>query len=105
MAYQNHALIILSLFVGFINPREVWPDAPMMTTISFAISGTGNSFSSMRTIALLIFSLMALPVFAALNTNQIQQAIGIKGAWNAAEGVFKITSPRTDVKVSVDGWV
>ena len=58
----------------------------------------------MKTIALLILSLTSLPVFAGLNTNQIQQIIGIKGAWNANEGVFKITSPRTDVKVSVDGW-
>jgi len=41
---------------------------------------------------------------AGLDTNQIQQITGIKGTWNATEGVFKITSPRTDVKVSVDGW-
>lgn len=58
----------------------------------------------MKTIALLIFSLIALPAFAALDTNQIQQTIGAKGAWNAAEGVFKITVPRNDVKISVDGW-
>jgi len=48
---------------------------------------------------------MALRANAAeLDTNQIQQIIGIKGAWNPAEGVFKITSPRTDVKIAVDGW-
>jgi len=41
---------------------------------------------------------------AGLDTNQIQQITGVKGAWNPAEGVFKITSPRTDVKVAVDGW-
>jgi len=41
---------------------------------------------------------------AGLDTNQIQKIVGIKGAWNATEGVFKITSPRTDVKISVDGW-
>jgi hypothetical protein len=58
----------------------------------------------MRTIVISILILTSLPVFASLDTNQIQQVIGIKGAWNAAEGVFKITSPRTDVKVSVDGW-
>jgi len=46
----------------------------------------------------------AQTMHAALDTNQIQQAIGIKGAWNATEGVFKITSPRNDVKISVDGW-
>ena len=58
----------------------------------------------MKTIAGFILSLLSLSVFAALDTNQIQQVIGIKGAWNATEGVYKITSPRTDVKVSVDGW-
>ena len=58
----------------------------------------------MKKITCLILALSSLPVFAALDTNQIQQVIGIKGAWNAAEGVFKVTAPRTDVKVSVDGW-
>ena len=41
---------------------------------------------------------------AALDTNRIEQAIGLKGAWNAAEGVFKVTVPRNDVKIAVDGW-
>jgi hypothetical protein len=58
----------------------------------------------MKLIAILILTLNSLPVFAALDTNQIQSVIGIKGAWNAAEGVFKISSPRNDVKISVDGW-
>lgn len=58
----------------------------------------------MKTIPLLILSLVSLPAFAGLDTNQIQQVIGIKGVWNAAEGVFKVTVPRNDVKVSVDGW-
>jgi hypothetical protein len=58
----------------------------------------------MKTIALLILSLASLPVFAALDTNRIEQTIGLKGTWNAAEGVFKVTVPRNDVKVSVDGW-
>jgi hypothetical protein len=58
----------------------------------------------MKIIALLILSLASLPVFAALDTNRIEQTIGLKGAWNAAEGVFKVTAPRNDVKVFVDGW-
>lgn len=58
----------------------------------------------MRSISLLVFSLAVLPVFAALDTNQIQKVVGINGAWNATEGVFKITSPRSDVNISVDGW-
>ena len=41
---------------------------------------------------------------APLDTNRIDQLTGLKGAWIAAEGVFKVTAPRTDLKVTVDGW-
>lgn len=58
----------------------------------------------MKVLALLTLTLSALPGFAALDTNRIEQLTGLKGAWNAAEGVFKVTAPRTDMKVSVDGW-
>src|SRR5436853_7677994 len=52
------------------------------------------------------FSLLAAALQAeALNTATIEQIIGIKGALNTNEGVFKITSPRGDVKVAVDGWM
>ena len=27
-----------------------------------------------------------------------------KAAWNDAEGVFKVTAPRNDVTITVDGW-
>jgi Domain of Unknown Function (DUF1259) len=75
-----------------------------MTIISFEICTPGRSFQTMKITVLLILSLASLPVFAALDTNRIEQTIGLKGAWNAAEGVFKVTAPRNDVKVSVDGW-
>src|SRR5947199_3518492 len=39
-----------------------------------------------------------------LDTAQIEQLTGLKGALNTNEGVFKVTSPRNDMKVSVDGW-
>ncbi len=52
------------------------------------------------------FSLTTIFVRAAsLDTASIEQITGLKGAMNTNEGVFKITSPRSDVKVSVDGWV
>ncbi len=38
-----------------------------------------------------------------LDTAKIEQIMGVKGAMNANENVFKIIVPRTDVKVSVDG--
>src|SRR5215207_5894964 len=41
---------------------------------------------------------------AALDTAKIDEITGLKGTLNEAEGVFKVSSPRTDVKVSVDGW-
>jgi len=49
---------------------------------------------------------IALPLSAqaALDTNRIAQITGLSGTWNAAEGVFKITSPRNDVKIAVDRW-
>ena len=41
---------------------------------------------------------------AALDTAKIDEITGLKGALNEAEGVFKVSQPRDDVKVSVDGW-
>ena len=41
---------------------------------------------------------------AALDTPKIDQITGLKGKMNEKEGVYKITFPRNDVKVVVDGW-
>jgi hypothetical protein len=38
-----------------------------------------------------------------LDTAKIEEITGLKGSRDEAEGVFKVTSPRTDVKVIVDG--
>lgn len=57
---------------------------------------------------LLLLSLALLSVAqlanAAPDGAQIDQITGLKGTLNEAEGVFKVSQPRTDVKVSVDGW-
>jgi hypothetical protein len=45
------------------------------------------------------FSLSA----AAIDTNLIQKLTRLKGTWNEKEGVFKISSPRTNVLVHVEG--
>src|SRR5882672_2592405 len=43
--------------------------------------------------------------FAAdLNTARIDELTGLKGKMNDKEGVYKITLPRSDVNISVDGW-
>jgi hypothetical protein len=41
---------------------------------------------------------------AALDTNKIDEITGLKGKLNEKEGVYKVTFPRADVKVAVDGW-
>jgi hypothetical protein len=43
--------------------------------------------------------------FAAnLDTARIDEITGLKGKLNEKEGVYKVTFPRSDVKVVVDGW-
>jgi len=39
-----------------------------------------------------------------LDTARIQEITGLQGAFNEEEGVFKVTSPRIDTTVLVDGW-
>ena len=59
----------------------------------------------MKTSSLLtILALCPGLAFAALDTAKIEAASGLKGTLNEAEGVFKVSAPRNDVKVSVDGW-
>lgn len=41
---------------------------------------------------------------AKLDTARIEEITGIKGTFAEGEGVFKVTSPRTDTRVAVDGW-
>ena len=41
---------------------------------------------------------------AKLDTAKIEQITGMKGNFNQKENVFKVSMPRTDVQVSVDGW-
>src|SRR3989449_8228131 len=38
------------------------------------------------------------------NTARIDELTGLKGKMNEKEGVYKVTFPRGDVKVVVDGW-
>lgn len=40
-----------------------------------------------------------------LDSAKIEEAAGAKGVLNKEEGVFKVSYPRTDIKVSVDGTV
>ena len=41
---------------------------------------------------------------ADLPFNRIDEITGLAGKWNQEEKVYKVSLPRTDVKVSVDNW-
>jgi len=41
---------------------------------------------------------------AALDPAKIDQITGLKGKFNEKEGVYKVSFPRSDVKVVIDGW-
>jgi hypothetical protein len=47
---------------------------------------------------------VALAQSSKQDRTRIEELTGLKGTFIDAERVFKVTSPRTDVKVSVDGW-
>jgi Domain of Unknown Function (DUF1259) len=64
------------------------------------ITHTILQFSRVAAIAVML----PLVANAAPDTNQIERITGLKGAWNATEAVFKVTVPRNDVKIAVDGW-
>jgi len=57
----------------------------------------------MKTKLLTFLCISALPAFG-LDTNRIETITALKGTWIAAEGVFKVTAPRNDLPVTVDGW-
>ena len=58
--------------------------------------------SLLVTIAVLLLGGTA---FAQLDTAKIEEAAGAKGTLSEEESVFKVTYPRNDVKVSVDGTI
>ena len=71
------------------------------TIINRGVKITMKTFLLRATIFLGIVS----SVFAAdLDTARIDELTGLKGKMNEKEGVYKVTFPRNDVKVVVDGW-
>jgi hypothetical protein len=58
-----------------------------------------------RLVALLALAVCApFAARAALDTNRIEQLTGMKGTFTQAENVFKVSAPRNDLPISVDGW-
>src|SRR3954471_23032354 len=60
----------------------------------------------MKTFRTLLTILVAAPTIAsaALDTQKIDEITGLKGKLNEKEGVYRVTFPRNDLKVAVDGW-
>jgi hypothetical protein len=58
----------------------------------------------MKATLLFVSMVSACAVAAPLDTAKIESLTGLKGTLNEAEKVFKVTAPRTDVKIAVDGW-
>ncbi len=56
------------------------------------------------TISLVLIALAYTSLAAELNTARIDELTGLKGKMNEKEGVYKVTFPRGDVKVTVAGW-
>ena len=53
---------------------------------------------------LVLVGLACTSLAAELNTARIDELTGLKGKMNEKEGVYKVTFPRSDVKVTVTGW-
>jgi len=56
------------------------------------------------TTALVLIAFVYASAAADLNTARIDELTGLKGKMNEKEGVYKVTFPRNDAKVVVDGW-
>ncbi len=70
-----------------------------------ARAASQRNIAAMKKEAGILLVLSALTISAAeLDTNLIQRVTSLTGKMNTEEGVFKVTSPRNDVKVSVDKW-
>jgi hypothetical protein len=55
-------------------------------------------------VAVTILLAASLAALADLDTGKIDQITGLKGKLNEKEGVYRVTFPRADVNVAVDGW-
>ena len=51
-----------------------------------------------------LISAAAVAAADKLDTTKIDEITGLKGKLNEKEGVYRVSFPRNDVKVAVDGW-
>ena len=64
----------------------------------------GTFMKQILATALILAALTRGSMAVDLNTARIDELTGLKGKFNEKEGVYKVTFPRNDVKVVVDGW-
>src|SRR5215471_4338694 len=53
----------------------------------------------------ILAGIISSPFAAGLDTAKIDQITGLRGKMNEKERAYKVTFPRDDVKVVVDGWM
>src|SRR5690348_13369154 len=63
-----------------------------------------KSYLSKIAFALVLAAAASAAESKKLDTAQIDELTGLKGKLNEQENVYKVSSPRTDLKVSVDKW-
>jgi hypothetical protein len=54
--------------------------------------------------ALIIPASLVLAAAGKIDSARIEEITATKGTYSKKENVFKVSSPRTDIKVQVDGW-
>lgn len=78
--------------------------ATLLTTTGLSCASNATEHSSSLRIGSTALVQQAAPAAeGALDTARIEELTGLKGTLSKAENVFKVTSPRTDVPVAVDG--
>src|SRR5919198_5735412 len=63
-----------------------------------------RTMKTFLTTGLVVIAVACASAADALDQAKIDNLTGLKGKLNEKEGVYKVTFPRDDVKVVVDGW-
>jgi hypothetical protein len=63
-----------------------------------------RSLSTAAVLAAAVLSAAAQAAAPKLDTAAIERITGLQGSFNAGENVYKVSKPRSDVKVAVDRW-
>jgi hypothetical protein len=82
-----------------MNPNSI---ACCLTALAVGCASTENDGAAVAS-TLPATTSTASSVQAGLDTMRIEELTGLKGSMNTDENVFKVSSPRTDVPVTVDG--